>query len=71
MADNPEEIVFIQMDINSLSPVFQTEKSRLIIAFNHYIMLYNQKDHILVNYVNRMNYLVLIFFTLSVIFSIQ
>lgn len=67
MADNPEEIVFIQMDINSLSPVFQTEKSRLIIAFSHYIMLY----HILVNYVNRMNYLVLIFFTLSVIFSIQ
>lgn len=67
MADNPEEIVFIQMDINS----FQTEKSRLIIAFSHYIMLYNQKDHILVNYVNRMNYLVLIFFTLSVIFSIQ
>lgn len=56
MADNPEEIVFIQMDINSLSPVFQTEKSRLIIAFSHYIMLYNQKDHILVNYVNRMNY---------------
>lgn len=71
MTDNPEEIVFIQMDINSLSPAFQKEKSRLIIAFSHYIMLYNQKDHILVNNVNRMNYLVLIFFALSMIFSIQ